>query len=1053
MATKTFEELKQQAEQIRDERRTGQNTATRIGNHFLDIINKIEETNNNTGDSHHKGYFETIDELKQQYPTPSEGDTAWVGTPYPGNVYNVVNGEWKDTGVPASEGGTSDYNTIKNKPSINGTELSGNKTLEEIGAASRTEINNLKETIPTVDDTLSDTSVNPVENKVVKGAIDSLNNSTQSSLISLQQKIDALSGMNTTFIGYYPDISKLPSVTTPCWALVGSISSSKPYAYYTSAGKPSGYSAGWNDLSGALGSYNFTNVPSGFMPTVLAYNYDNDKYTPKGSMRIIDDTFYIYAGAAFYIYEKCAYPNYIGTKSYLFENSSGEDIVINLGEGDTVCIDLDEAHEYSDSSYTPNSLALNGTIKVVSYGSYTARQIPICQRRKANITVNPDFLWLLFFDRIGGASRGDTAILGTNGYGSIEGKILYIKKSSPLFIYRNVGMNGKAYFAHINVLGSDFQFDFTRVDSLSTLVIDGKKLEWNVDSAEINNLKDIIKIVSGSNYSSNDIPIAHVRSGNVFIFPAFQSIFTSIIDTEVSAINRSNFLPYYQSICRAKRNTKTNSAAWKDRCNILHISDNHATSEDGYRNLREAVYLTKLNNINLHAVVNTGDVSDGFGEGTSKSSVLETFNRVRDIILNSNVTTLVQLGNHDANDYGGVKANATTKEEQWDNMFKALSERWTSVSFGAEYKPGVVSVSIEQGTWSENSGHRVNASTSMSHNQRIRSNNAVPLNRGDSYTVSVASGYKVFVIFFAEFVSNDIGTMANTVGTYESWQQSYTFTAEYDNMAIVVKKDDGSNIYPTDSYNLSVINNTVADSGVTLPSNPYRHYSYFDLVGDDFGKVRLIMLDMLDHDLPTGSGGELIYTCQRDPVYSQKQIDWLTKVALQVEDGTGIILCNHYPFDTTPSDDPSESLIIDGKYVQPWNMIPDIIKAWQDRTTLNKTYEDSVGSQNITVNVNFSNIGSSCEFICYLCGHTHYKTHKVVTGYQQMMLLEDSSGRYGTVYSDVVRLSGTVSSNAFSIISIDRKQGVIYRTSYGAYKSVDEVDKSRIEKINYKVIE
>lgn len=133
MATKTFEELKQQAEQIRDERRTGQNTATRIGSHFLDIINKIEETNNNTGDSHHKGYFETIDELKQQYPTPSEGDTAWVGTPYPGNVYNVVNGEWKDTGVPASEGGTSDYNTLKNKPSINNVEIKGNKSLSDLG--------------------------------------------------------------------------------------------------------------------------------------------------------------------------------------------------------------------------------------------------------------------------------------------------------------------------------------------------------------------------------------------------------------------------------------------------------------------------------------------------------------------------------------------------------------------------------------------------------------------------------------------------------------------------------------------------------------------------------------------------------------------------------------------------------------------------------------------------------------------------------------------------------------------------------------------------------
>lgn len=211
------------------------------------------------------------------------------------------------------------------------------------------------------------------------------------------------------------------------------------------------------------------------------------------------------------------------------------------------------------------------------------------------------------------------------------------------------------------------------------------------------------------------------------------------------------------------------------------------------------------------------------------------------------------------------------------------------------------------------------------------------------------------------------------------------------------------------------------------------------------------MLDQLDHDLITDSQGKLIYTSQNDPVYSQKQMDWLCNIALQVPDGAGVIICNHYPFDYTPTSDKNQSLIIDGKYVQPWTMIPEIVQAWQNKTTLNKTFNDSVGPQNITINVDFSNIGADCEFITYLCGHTHFKTTKVVTGFKQMMLLEDASGSYGTGYSWTSRLSGTVTSNCFSILSIDRTLKKIFRSNYGAWKTVNEDSKNRIDIIDYVV--
>lgn len=43
MATKTFEELKQLAVQIRDEKTNKQNTATRIGTQMLEHLNKLEQ--------------------------------------------------------------------------------------------------------------------------------------------------------------------------------------------------------------------------------------------------------------------------------------------------------------------------------------------------------------------------------------------------------------------------------------------------------------------------------------------------------------------------------------------------------------------------------------------------------------------------------------------------------------------------------------------------------------------------------------------------------------------------------------------------------------------------------------------------------------------------------------------------------------------------------------------------------------------------------------------------------------------------------------------------
>ena len=98
-----------------------------------------------------------------------------------------------------------------------------------------------------VENNLSDSIENPPSNKVVKDHIN-----------SIQQQVYALSGIDNPFVGFFDDASKLPSQSSPAWALVGDLEMAKPFAYYVAGSVPTGYSQGWNDLSSALGTYDFT---------------------------------------------------------------------------------------------------------------------------------------------------------------------------------------------------------------------------------------------------------------------------------------------------------------------------------------------------------------------------------------------------------------------------------------------------------------------------------------------------------------------------------------------------------------------------------------------------------------------------------------------------------------------------------------------------------------------------------------------------------------------------------------------------------------------------
>lgn len=172
---KTYEELLAGATQIKNNELPESNTHSLVGGQLVDMVEKQKEDSeriDNVSKSH-KGYFQTLEQLKAKYPTPKEGETAWVGEPYPGNVYDVVDGAWHDTSVPANEGGgsgSSNYNDLDNKPSIGNVSLEGNKTLEELGIASKQEVEKKQDAISQVNVTVDDAEGTPSGSASVDGS-------------------------------------------------------------------------------------------------------------------------------------------------------------------------------------------------------------------------------------------------------------------------------------------------------------------------------------------------------------------------------------------------------------------------------------------------------------------------------------------------------------------------------------------------------------------------------------------------------------------------------------------------------------------------------------------------------------------------------------------------------------------------------------------------------------------------------------------------------------------------------------------------------------------
>jgi predicted MPP superfamily phosphohydrolase len=214
-----------------------------------------------------------------------------------------------------------------------------------------------------------------------------------------------------------------------------------------------------------------------------------------------------------------------------------------------------------------------------------------------------------------------------------------------------------------------------------------------------------------------------------------------------------------------------------------------------------------------------------------------------------------------------------------------------------------------------------------------------------------------------------------------------------------------------------------------------KSYYYADVKNPMGGFIRFIALDMTDQP-------DFQYNTMINAVFSQEQIDWFANVALKQDmtDQHSIIVLAHYPFQPYKND--ASTYLIDGNFIHSYKLFPEIIEAFRSRSSIQKTYENIWKPlETCTVDYDFSE--SKGEFICYLGGHAHVFAVFDIKGLSnaneqllpQRMILStnQAASNAGVVFSRVRRENADITSNSFTIYSIDTRERKIYITYFGSF--------------------
>ncbi len=289
-----------------------------------------------------------------------------------------------------------------------------------------------------------------------------------------------------------------------------------------------------------------------------------------------------------------------------------------------------------------------------------------------------------------------------------------------------------------------------------------------------------------------------------------------------------------------------------------------------------------------------------------------------------------------------------------------------------------------------------------------------------------------------DFIGNNASTTKSEAFSFlESFTYNF-YTPENNIPSFICTGNHDTNVISdneSDYLTKSDLSGTLFDKinyAVQRPLNEL--YYYTDMPNPQGGYIRFIALDNSEQD-------DFSYKGINYSSISQKQVDWLINTALK-EDMTNnhhIIILNHHPFQVYSKD--NSTYMTSGVYLFSEQLVPSIIDAYMQRSTIKQKYKSSIIKDSIVIDADFATYTG--EFICHLGGHAHTIATidvrpKSDDAKKQIMLLANtlSPNMQNNSFVNIKREKGKETSNSFSIYAIDTTEKNIYITYFGAYPSI-----------------
>ncbi|QAR86536.1 DUF2479 domain-containing protein [Pediococcus acidilactici] len=220
----------------------------------------------------------------------------------------------------------------------------------------------------------------------------------------------------------------------------------------------------------------------------------------------------------------------------------------------------------------------------------------------------------------------------------------------------------------------------------------------------------------------------------------------------------------------------------------------------------------------------------------------------------------------------------------------------------------------------------------------------------------------------------------------------------------------------TDAEFSSIYNKIVPDYGEKRPANA--NYFYRDFVDK---KVRLIGLDTYDLPETTNDDGSMKYNRFKVSGLQQPQLNWLANTALQVPQGTTVIIATHHPVNNTFTSKEPNMVINHDILLQ---ILNDFVEG--------KSNAISGSNSDVPVSINYT-FQNNGVLAAVLSGHFHVDGNIVKNGIN-FIQTRCSLGAGDKMIGEqrLTEYIGTPLEDAFDIVTIDTKAKTVDLKRVGA---------------------